>query len=237
MRRLTGNKLARQLLLAIFAAGYAQMGLVSAGDLKLSCPSKVNAAAGTGVSLRCAVENSGALSALVLLEPASLEGPRSAKEFYLYTPIQWERFENVLQYEMSTKKTLDLPTMFHPVVHLRLPSLQHLARLRPGENRYVDFSWPLARDGSSPDSGKWLVRVKLIYLAEDRRDQLLREGALPPVCQAALQRTRNAPEFPKAATLSVARVGPRPFLFDGCHDVISERFEHLTSNTLLLEVR
>jgi hypothetical protein len=153
---------------------------------------------------------------------------------YLYVPIGWERFENVLQYN-SSSVGLDIPTLFHPAVHLDFEQLSlRLLYFGVGNTLKVYVDWDLSSAPSSKGGGALLAKLKLVYLARSRAVALLKSG-LPTDCQDKLAKSLSHLSHEKILNLETRRAAKEPrWFYDGCRDIISENFTHLYSNVLTI---
>jgi hypothetical protein len=173
----------------------------------------------------CQIENKGESPFYLLLDDFVLEGPATSGSDYLYMPLGGLRYENVLHYYQK-----EFGELFHPRVTVDLKKLARLALLDKRSSREITINW-LIVEGENPRRGKWKARISLLYLTRANVNELLRQGSLPPVCRRILSTAVDAAGHSSIYSLRAYRpVGRREFLNDGCHDVISERFDHLFSN-------
>lgn len=232
------------------------------GEVLLSCPANAEARAGSAVKVSCTLQNLGKRSIYLLNQDPVLEGPRAPEVPYVYRCTgcgRYGRHENTLQYNKAEVGTLDLPILFHPTIHLRLKDLERLRKLGAGEKRDVQLSWQLDRE-QFPLLGEWLTQLKLIYLPASEATDLLRRD-LSPICRAVLRRALDkgdghsplklvpfrepdtlsnfdaaGNQIPNKPPSSPAPSKSRGVAYNGCQDVISERFQDVFSNVWKLKV-
>jgi hypothetical protein len=214
--------------------------------------------------ISCTIQNRGRTSIYLLNEDPVLEGPRAPNVPYIYRCTgcgRYGRHENTLQYNRLEVGTLDLPVLFHPTIHLHLKDVKRLVRVEAGAKTDLKLTWQLERV-QFPSVGEWLIQLKMIYLSADEAGDLLQKGALPPVCHAVLAQALGASGMPQNPLELVPfreadvvfnldakgkpipndpPVSPSPreskgSAYNGCYDVISERFQDVFSATWVLRV-
>jgi hypothetical protein len=191
---------------------------------------------GATLAFSCDFINRGSETLYVLAADPILEGPGKEVADYFFLPPGGKRFENVLQYHKREVGNLDFPILFHSTIHLRLSDLSHLREVETKKSVRLTILWtPLGSD--RPGRGDWIGRVKLLYLSQTSALQLVRQAKLPPVCKGAFSRSlQNARQNGKVSLTAIKPGKDRNFAYDGCRDIISERFEYLFSNTVTFKL-
>lgn len=203
--------------------------------MRLDCKEGSRATIGREINISCRMKNEGSEGVYILADDLVLEGPKKG-EHYLYVPIGWERFENVLQYN-SPSAGLDLPTLFHPTAHLSFEQMKRLVILPAKSSLEVNIMWSVSHESNYLGKGKWLMEVKLIYLTEGRASALLKEDSLTSACRQKFAESISASPEGRLQTLKVRRSrGSAGWHYDGCQDLISEKFTHLYSKPLTIQV-
>ncbi len=205
----------------------------------LRCDDAVTSHKGLGARIRCVIENPGEHEIFVLSSPFTLEGPSPPSE-YIYKFSAGLRFENVLDYDRVTKG-LARPILFKPYIHLTTEELSALLRVPAG--RHASFSLAWEADGSFffPDNGDWLLRPKLVFISAYHLRELETTDSLAPGCRENVVEkiAVGARKFEKEFVFHVRNFDPDDvyFMSDRCHDIISEKFEHVYSNDIRLTVQ
>ena len=208
---------------------------IAASAVRLDCPNHLKIDRGQRLTIRCQVENAGNYEVYVLADDLSLEGPKQG-EPYFFAPIGWERFENVLQYN-SLSAGLDVPTLFHRTVHLGFEQMNRLVALPAKSSLDANILWQLPAGPDFPGTGKWAVKIKLIYLTHDLASDLLKNKKLPSSCRVKLSDGLSRSARAKTLTLTTRRTeGKLKWYYDGCRDIISRSFTHLYSDPLVVEI-
>jgi hypothetical protein len=201
--------------------------------VELSCPDRLVGKADESLTIHCQLKNGSNEEIYILAAPLSLEGPQKKKP-YLYVPTGWERYENVLQYG-SPKSGLDIPTLFHPTVHLDFEQLSRLVILGKSEILSVDINWNPSIALDAVGGKRLAVQLKLIYLSKDRELVLL-QGGLSEDCRETLTKVISRVRPTGNLKLEPFRgVRGKRWFYDGCRDKISESFSHLYSNLIVIE--
>ncbi len=205
---------------------------------RLDCAESLIAKVQERLRLDCRLVNSGEDDLYLLIDRLSLEGPIGGKIPYLYVLIDWDRKENVLQYNFAAKKTLDLPSLFHPLAHLTMEDLDKLVLIRRGAGQDVTIYWQFPPGPDYPSAGNWLARVKLIYLTARDAAHLLQPKILTAACRLRLREGLERSTVPREIVLEAKHLSEaRGWADDGCRDVISDKFQHLVSKTITLRVK
>ena len=203
--------------------------------VRLDCKEGAKASMGRQINISCRVKNDGSEDVYVLADDLVLEGPKKG-EYYFYVPIGWERFENVLQYN-SPSAGLDLPTLFHPTAHISFEQMKRLVILPAKSALEVDVVWTLSPESKYLDKGKWLLKVKLVFLTASRALALLKDNGLTSACRQKFAESVSLSSKGRLLALKVRRSsGAAGWHYDGCQDLISENFNHLYSKPLTIQV-
>ncbi|HTG32903.1 MAG TPA: hypothetical protein VLB76_08205 [Thermoanaerobaculia bacterium] len=203
--------------------------------VRLDCKEGSRTTIGRQINISCRVKNEGSENIYVLSDNLALEGPKKG-EHYFYVPIGWERFENVLQYN-SPSAGLDMPTLFHPTAHLSFEQMKRLVILPAKCAIEVNVAWNISPESNYLEKGKWLMKIKLVYLTESRALALLKEDGLTSACRQKFAESISGSPKGRLQALKVRRSrGAADWHYDGCQDLISEKFTHLYSNPLTIQV-
>ena len=203
--------------------------------VRLDCKEGSRASSGRQLNISCRVKNEGSEGVYVLADDLVLEGPKQG-EPYFYAPTGWERFENVLQYN-SPSAGLDVPTLFHRTVHIGFEQMSRLVALPAKSSLDANILWQLPAESDFPATGKWAVKIKLIYLTHNLASDLLKNKKLPSSCRVKLSNGLSRGVRAKTLTLTTHRTeGKLKWYYDGCRDIISRSFNHLYSDPLVVEI-
>lgn len=223
--------------LAIFLLfwGVAQAGqpLRASGPeeaVQLVCPASALAHPGNNLLIRCKIFNHSKESIYLVANAIVLEGPQEGVP-YVYSYVGGERYENVLQYNLSGNG-LDLPVLFKPTIHLHLEDLSHFVEVPSGSTEKVEIRWP---DFYECLSQRTLdSRVKLIYLPGGSARNILAGSELPEGCRRSLARSMRDAKMSNIILKTKRTIPGRGHEFNGCRDIISEKFRHLYSSLITL---
>jgi hypothetical protein len=232
-RSFTAPFLAIHLIPCVFS--FATAASSAAGKEYLECPKHLEAKSGSSSVISCKIRNADKSAVYILKDDFFLEGPVRG-QVYLFAPTGWQRFENTLQYS-HLSSGLDLPALVDPVAHLDFSRAQSLFVLPANKSVDLDLSWRVPPKPGFPDQGKWAVQVKVVYITHERLSSLVSSKALPDSCREILRRSMSSSTAEGALELMTKRHSGSPrWHYDGCSNVISEKFTHLYSGPIVVNV-
>ena len=182
-----------------------------------------------GANVTCELVNGLAEPVLVPATPFVAEGPAAGKH-YIYRFIFGERYEHVFQYDLAAHGTLDKPILFEPTIHLTSEAIRDLRWLPPNGRVTIRIEW-------KGMDGKWRALAKMIFVRRSRLERAMEH--VPADCRALaavpLQRKAALPASPWSVHDRSA--SDPSYVFDRCHDVLSESFEHVASPEFRLTLK
>jgi hypothetical protein len=201
----------------------------------LDCRRDLRARPGQELEIPCRARNASGEEIYLLADDLSLEGPQRGKR-YLFHPIGWERFENVLQFNFASRG-LDLPTLFHPVAHLSFEQIGRLVALHKAGTLDVQVKWKLPLGSGYPAKGEWAAMVKLDYITNKKLQSVVENKSINSECRRRIGEAFSKRVEARKLVLGVRSPTYRPsWYYDGCRDKISEQFTHLYSDPLTIKI-
>jgi hypothetical protein len=178
------------------------------------------------VSVTCNLLNK--LSEPVLIPATSLAAEGPVGPPYIYKYLFGERYQHVFQYDLAANGTLEKPIQLEPAVHLSSGVIRDLRWLPPNGSATIRIVWTPPQ-ALRRRSARWLARAKLIYARRSRFENAAARvhGACRELATIPLQRRAALPASPWSVRYETPTYPS--YRYDGCHDVLSEAFEHAVS--------
>lgn len=195
---------------------------------------------GDHLTLVCSLENMSEHAFWLLMAPFELEGPLGhtspdgpfAGELYTYMYVEGERFENTLEYGVTSNAELGGPILFKPTDYLEEDDLDRLVLVQPEQALTFEVDLKGVPIQYFQDFSNWLFRPKVIVAKQSLLSNLEDSGDLPPYCITRLSNLRSSPP------VAVLDVRPRKWnqgiKIDACLTPISEQFSHVLGNTITI---
>lgn len=207
----------------------------SGARVRLTC-SVPERPASRAIQMSCKVDNKAGEDIVILLSDAALDGPIGTPGYFLDRLPGGQRYENVLQFGIGPKKGFNRTSFSHPWVDLTDDDLGRLRRIAADESVTVEIQVDLDGIEQLATQEEILVRLKLVYATEAKLRSVQLRSDVSESCRQLLGRSLKEARVSDSDQLGTRRLEPGlKMLLDGCHDRISDQFEHVYS--VILDVR
>lgn len=191
-----------------------------------------------GKRLPCIVSGDYKDTIWLLMSPFALEGPlggSNCKHFY----VGGERVENTLEYGFPQVGRLGGPILFKPVAQIGDSALNMLLRVDPATEVRFSISLEDVPQEYFANSAEWIFRAKIVFVMTSALSDLISTGQLDRECSARIREVlASRPSKGKDAEVATRLRLPYESAWhsDGCFDRITEEFEAVYSEDVLLAV-
>jgi len=205
-------------------------------ETALSCSFNFQESKISGLGINCDFINHGSDAVLLLPGPLTLEGPGVSGEEVYFPLGNFERFENVLEFERGVFNLEGRGELADPQVHLSTEDLHSLVKVEGRTSCHLEIRWDSGLSFLSRFREGLTVRVKVIFILAEDFSSLESSEKLTPSCRNELFSGMSGFSACSAPILLPTRLWPGGDrdISDGCHDYVSWEFRQLFSNQMYI---